>query len=171
MKSGGLFSNMVNFKKHKYLLADIIFLLVVTSIPTLLRGYISDVLNGNKDTIYLALLLNFIFISIYILRYFFRPTHENITELYRKNWKITSYYSKYSLKDSNVYKKSYNRYVRFNIILLTALLLTTILLHSILGKIDKYLFLVIIVILVIFQVISWGLTYILEFKENNNKLD
>lgn len=156
----------MTFKKHKYLFVDIIFLLIITSIPIILKDYISDVLKNRKDAIYLTLLSNIIFLSIYILRYFFRPTHSDIVELYGSNWEIARYYSKYSLKDPNVYNKSYSRFVKFNISSLFLLLIFTITYYSVFGKLDGYLFPVFFVLSVILQVFSWVLTYILEVKEN-----
>lgn len=166
MKMSKFFKDIICFKKHKYLIMEVIFLLVITSIPVILKSYINEVLTNDIDSIYLVILIDMVFLSIYIFRYFFRPTYEDIVELRKMNWKISGYYSKYSLENPTLYYKSYSRFVRYNLMMLSSLIIITIIFYLIIGKIEKNILFLNLIIALLIQVIVWVITYILEYIES-----
>ena len=46
--------------------------------------YILETLKYNKNSIFIAISVSLIFLDIYINRYFFRPSHKEITQLMAK---------------------------------------------------------------------------------------
>jgi len=46
--------------------------------------YILETLKYNKNSIFMAISVSLIFLGIYINRYFFRPSHKEITQLMAK---------------------------------------------------------------------------------------
>jgi len=67
--------------------------------------YIIETLKYNENSIFMAISVSLVFLGIYINRYFFRPSHKEITQLKRRGWKITGYYSSLSLSNEEIYNK------------------------------------------------------------------
>ena len=80
-------------KKINYRVADAVFLIIVFVGLKVFDKYIIETLKYNENSIFMAISVSLIFLGIYINRYFFRPSHKEITQLKRRGWKITGYYS------------------------------------------------------------------------------
>ena len=71
-------------KKINYRVADAVFLIIVFIGLKALDKYILETLKYNKNSIFMAISVSLIFLGIYINRYFFRPSHKEITQLMAK---------------------------------------------------------------------------------------
>ena len=105
-------------KKINYRVADAVFLIIVFIGLKAFDKYILETLGYNKNSIFMAISVSLIFLGIYINRYFFRPSYKEITQLKRRGWKITGYYSSLSLSNEDIYNKSYDLWIKYSCILL-----------------------------------------------------
>ena len=80
-QAGGGKSTM---KKINYKVADAVFLIIVLMGLKVFDKYILETLKYNKNSIFMAISVSLIFLGIYINRYFFRPSHKEITQLMAK---------------------------------------------------------------------------------------
>ena len=71
-------------KKINYKVADAVFLIIVFIGLKAFDKYILETLKYNKNSIFMAISVSLIFLGIYINRYFFRPSHKEITQLMAK---------------------------------------------------------------------------------------
>lgn len=156
-------------KKINYKVADIIFLLALFVILIPFQKYAFRIVRSNSDTILVAIGISLAFSSLYIQRFFFRPRHEEIVSLRQKGWKITGYYSKRSLKNEEIYIKSYNSWIKFGIIFLLLELSGFLVVYILNGCfLNNNMLVAHIVILCIIQVVPWILTMIREKEYEKN---
>lgn len=153
-------------KKNKYIVADIIFLLFTFGILYFKKEYIMDVLKQNYNAIYLAVGISAIFIVLYIIRCLFRPTYEDITSLKQKGWRITGYYSKHSLEDENVYRKSYSRWVILSLLFLVVEFGIMLIYFAVRGKITVMELYFHVGLVISLQILSWIITLLREKKND-----
>ena len=71
-------------KKINYKVADAVFLIIVLMGLKVFDKYILETLKYNKNSIFIAISVSLVFLGIYINRYFFRPSHKEITQLMAK---------------------------------------------------------------------------------------
>lgn len=126
------------------------------------KDYIFTALETGRDLVYLIIGSSTIFVTIYIHRYFFRPGYEDITNLKKKGWNITGYYSKKSLKDEKVYLKSYLNWVKLNLTLLLGELIIFLAYYLVRGKLDIYEVYFHFALVLGIQIVSWIITNLRE---------
>lgn len=155
-------------KKINYKVADVIYLLVLFVILTPFQEYAFEIAKSNKDTFFIAIVILLVFCSLYIQRFFFRPSHEEIVRLREKGWKITGYYSRRSLSDEQIYIKSYNLWIKYGLVFLLLELLGLLVVYVLNGCfLNNEMLLAHIAILGVLQVVPWILTMKKEKKEKN----
>ena len=120
-------------KKINYKVADAVFLIIVFVGLKVFDKYIIETLKYNENSIFMAISVSLVFLGIYIIRYFFRPSHKEITQLKRRGWKITGYYSSLSLSNEDIYNKSYNMWIKYSCILLLTQLFGLLVLYVLNG--------------------------------------
>ena len=109
-------------------------------------------------------------LGIYINRYFFRPSHKEITQLKRRGWKITGYYSSLSLSNEDIYNKSYNMWIKYSCLLLLTQLFGLLVLYVLNGCfLTSSMFFAHIIMACISQVAAWIITLRREKKYWKNK--
>ncbi len=138
----------------KYKIVDIVFLVILFTFG---RYYIFIEFLSKKS--YFGLVI--VFIGVYSIRFFFRPSYEYVRKVNEKGWKITGYYSKKSLIDKKIYINSYDFWVKINLIMLTLYILICAII------IDKYtlnnkLMYIHMLIICFIQIESWVITNIRE---------
>lgn len=103
-------------KRINYKIADTIYLLLLFAILGIFRKYAFSLIQSNQDTIKIAIGISVAFLSIYIQRFFFRPSFQEVVNLRERGWKITGYYSAFSLSNEEIYNKSYSLWVKYGIV-------------------------------------------------------
>ena len=156
-------------KKINYRVADAVFLIIVFVGLKVFDKYIFETLKY-KDSIFMAISVSLVFLGIYINRYFFRPSHKEITQLKRRGWKITGYYSSLSLSNEDIYNKSYNMWIKYSCILLLTQLFGLLVLYVLNGCfLTSSMFFAHIAMACISQVAAWIITLRREKKYWKNK--
>ena len=156
-------------KKINYKVADVIYLLVLFTILTPFQKHTFKIAKSNNDTILEALGISLAFCSLYIQRFFFRPSHEEIVRLRQKGWKITGYYSRRSLKNEEIYIKSYSLWIKYGLVFLLLELSGLLVVYILNGFfLNNDMLLAHIVILCVLQVVPWILTMIKEKREEKD---
>lgn len=151
-------------KKINYKVADVIYLLILFMLLKQYQKYWL-IIKSNSDTIFIAIGILLAFASVYIHRFFFRPSYKDIVSLREKGWKITGYYSSYSLKNEDTYIKSYNLWIKYSLIFLLLELLVLLIVYVLNGSfLDKNMLLVHITTICVLQVLTWILTIRREEK-------
>lgn len=138
-------------KKDRINLYIIIDFLYLITIFFFLKYHISDNLHSFKS----CLLISLIFVGIYVIRYFFRPSYEDVVKIRNKGWKITGYYSKKALSNKNIYLDSYSFWVKINLIMLLLYCLIFIAINYQNTNFTVQLMIIHIFILCILQVFAW----------------
>ena len=152
-------------KKINYRVADAVFLIIVFVGLKVFDKYIIETLKYNKNSIFMAISVSLIFLGIYINRYFFRPSHKEITQLKRRGWKITGYYSSLSLSNEDIYNKSYNMWIKYSCLLLLTQLFGLLVLYVLNGCfLTSSMFFAHIAMACISQVAAWIITLRREKK-------
>lgn len=105
-------------RKNKFIIIDIVMLLLIFGIIEFYKEYIFDTLKNNGNTVYLVFAFSILLLTVYIIRFFARPPYELVKKLYGSSWKISGYYSKISLKSEKNYADSYDFLVKINLMLL-----------------------------------------------------
>lgn len=153
-------------KKINYKVADIIFLFVFFVILTPFQKYAFRIAISNNDTFFVAIGILLVFCSLYIQRFFFRPSHEEIVRLRQKGWKITGYYSRRSLNNEEIYIKSYSLWIKYGLVFLLLELLGLLVVYILNGCfLNNEMLLAYIAILCVLQIVPWILTMIKEKRE------
>ena len=157
-------------KKINYKVADAVFLIIVLMGLKAFDRYILETLKYNKNSIFMAISVSLIFLGIYINRYFFRPSYKEITQLKRRGWKITGYYSSLSLSNEDIYNKSYDLWIKYSCILLLTQLFGLLVLYVLNGCfLTSSMFFAHIAMACISQVAAWIITLRREKKYWKNK--
>ena len=152
-------------KKINYKVADAVFLIIVFVGLKVFDKYIFETPKYNKDSIFMAISVSLVFLGIYINRYFFRPSHKEITQLKRRGWKITGYYSSLSLSNEDIYNKSYDLWIKYSCLLLLTQLLGLLVLYVLNGCfLTSSMFFAHIAMACISQVAAWIITLRREKK-------
>ena len=152
-------------KKINYRVADAVFLIIVFVGLKVFDKYIFETPKYNKDSIFMAISVSLVFLGIYINRYFFRPSHKEITQLKRRGWKITGYYSSLSLSNEDIYNKSYNMWIKYSCLLLLTQLFGLLVLYVLNGCfLTSSMFFAHIAMACISQVAAWIITLRREKK-------
>ena len=151
-------------KKINYRVADAVFLIIVLMGLKAFDKYIFETLKY-KDSIFMAISVSLVFLGIYINRYFFRPSYKEITQLKRRGWKITGYYSSLSLSNEDIYNKSYDLWIKYSCLLLLIELLGLLVLYVLNGCfLTSSMFFAHIAMACISQVAAWIITLRREKK-------
>lgn len=108
----------MKYLKRKYILIDVIFLVILEIFLILFQDYIFGTKMNDDNAIYFCVILSIYFISAYYFKKKFIPNHDEIREFYKKGWGISGYHSKYSIEDKNIYENSYAYWINFNLIFL-----------------------------------------------------
>lgn len=114
-------------RKNKFILIDLIMLLSIFGIIEFYKEYIFDTLKNNGNSIYLVFAFSILLLIAYIVRFFARPPYELVKKLYRSSWKISGYYSRIALRSEKNYVKSYDFWVKINLILIGIFILINLL--------------------------------------------
>lgn len=138
-------------KKDRINLYIIIDFLYLITIFFFLKYHISDNIHSFK----FCLLISLVFVGIYVIRYFFRPSYEDVVKIRNKGWKITGYYSKKALSNKNIYLDSYSFWVKTNLIMLFLYCLIFIAINYQNTNFTVQLMIIHISILWILQVFAW----------------
>ena len=157
-------------KKINYRVADAVFLIIVLMGLKAFDRYIIETLKYNKNSIFMAISVSLVFLGIYINRYFFRPSYKEITQLKRRGWKITGYYSSLSLSNEDIYNKSYDLWIKYSCLLLLTQLLGLLVLYVLNGCfLTNSMFFAHIAMACISQVAAWIITLRREKKYRKSK--
>ena len=157
-------------KKINYRVADAVFLIIVLMGLKAFDRYIIETLKYNKNSIFMAISVSLVFLGIYINRYFFRPSYKEITQLKRRGWKITGYYSSLSLSNEDIYNKSYDLWIKYSCLLLLTQLFGLLVLYVLNGCfLTNSMFFAHIAMACISQVAAWIITLRREKKYWKNK--
>ncbi len=140
-----------------YVLIDLIYLVLVFIFANyfVFPNYISD-------RFYYG--VSIIFIGIYVIRFLFRPSYEEVIKLKDKGWKITGYYSKKSLNDKKIYIDSYDFWVKINLVLLSVYFIVSVWIKT-MFNFNIYFICLHVLILIFLQILAWIITL---KKEKNN---
>lgn len=105
-------------RKNKFIMIDLIMLLLIFGIIEFFKEYIFDTLKNNENTVYLVFAFSILLLTAYIVRFFARPPYELVKKLYGSSCKISGYYSRIALRSEKNYVNSYDFWVKINLMLL-----------------------------------------------------
>lgn len=114
-------------RKNKFIVIDLIMLLLIFGIIEFFKEYIFDTLKNNGNTVYLVFAFSILLLIVYIVRFFARPPYDLVKKLSRSSRNISGYYSKISLKSEKNYVNSYDFWVKINLILIGIFILINLL--------------------------------------------
>lgn len=157
-------------RKNKFILIDLIMLLLIFGITEFYKEYIFDTLKNNENSIYLVFAFSIILMIAYIVRFFARPPYELAKKLYGSSWKISGYYSRISLKSEKNYVNSYDFWVKINLILIGIFILINLLIAFSNDFIfTTPMFFADLIAGFSLSVIGWIITWLREYK-NDKKI-
>lgn len=105
-------------KKNKFIVIDLIMLLLIFGIIEFYKKYIFNTLKNNENSIYLVFAFSLLLLIVYIVRFFARPPYELVKKLCGSSWNISGYYSRIALRSEKNYVNSYDFWVKINLILI-----------------------------------------------------
>lgn len=114
-------------KKNKFIVIDLIMLLLIFGIIEFYKKYIFDTLKNNENSIYLVFAFSLLLLIVYIVRFFARPPYELVKKLCGSSWNISGYYSRIALRSEKNYVNSYDFWVKINLILVGIFILINLL--------------------------------------------
>ncbi|MCI5972494.1 MAG: hypothetical protein MRZ08_05580 [Anaerococcus sp.] len=157
-------------KKNKFIMIDLIMLLLIFGIIEFYKEYIFDTLKNNGNSIYLVFAFSALLLTVYIVRFFVRPPYELVKKLYGSSWKISGYYSRIALRSEKNYVDSYDFWVKINL----KLLIIFFIINFFVALLNKFIFttpmfLVDLIAGFSLSVIGWIITWLREYK-NDKKI-
>ncbi|WP_308654490.1 hypothetical protein [uncultured Anaerococcus sp.] len=157
-------------RKNKFIVIDLIMLLLIFGIIEFYKEYIFNTLKNNGNSIYLVFAFSIILLIAYIVRFFARPPYELAKKLYRSSWKISGYYSRIALRSEKNYLNSYDFWVKINLVLLIIFFI----INFFVALLNKFtfttpMFLVDLIAGFFLSVIGWIITWLREYK-NDKKI-
>lgn len=114
-------------RKNKFILVDLIMLLLIFGIIEFYKEYIFDTLKNNGNSICLVFAFSILLLIVYIVRFFARHPYELVKKVYGSSWNISGYYSRIALKSEKNYVNSYDFWVKINLILVGIFILINLL--------------------------------------------
>lgn len=157
-------------RKNKFIIIDLIMLLLIFGIIEFYKKYIFDTLKNNGNSIYLVFAFSILLLIAYIVRFFARPPYELMKKLYRSPWNISGYYSRIALRSEKNYVNSYDFWVKINLILIGIFILINLLIAFSNDFIfTTPMFFVDLIVGFSLSVIGWIITWLREYK-NDKKI-
>lgn len=114
-------------RKNRFIMIDLIMLLLIFGIIEFYKEYIFDTLKNNGNAVYLVFAFSALLLTVYIVRFFARPPYELVKKLYGSSWKISGYYSRIALRSEKNYVNFYDFWVKINLILVGIFILINLL--------------------------------------------
>ncbi|MBU5668441.1 hypothetical protein KQI68_01165 [Peptoniphilus sp. MSJ-1] len=151
----------MKYLKRNYILVDVIFLLILAIFLILFQDYIFGAKMNDDNAIYFCVIVSIYFIIAYYFKRKYIPDYDDLREFYKKGWKISGYYSKKSVENKDVYKKSYINWTNFNLIFLSLELLIILIFYFI-GYRSYNLFRIHLCAVFAIQIIGYIITLIRE---------
>ena len=157
-------------RKNKFIVIDLIMLLLIFGIIEFYKEYIFNTLKNNGNSIYLVFAFSIILLIAYIVRFFARPPYELAKKLYGSSWKISGYYSRIALRSEKNYINSYDFWVKINLMLLIIFFI----INFFVALLNKFIFttpmfFVDLIAGFSLSVIGWIITWLREYK-NDKKI-
>lgn len=152
-------------RKNKFIMIDLIMLLLIFGIIEFYKEYIFDTLKNNGNSIYLVFAFSALLLTVYIVRFFARPPYELVKKLYGSSWKISGYYSRISLRSEKNYVNFYDFWVKINLILIGIFILINLLIAFSNGFIFiTPMFFADFIGGFVLSIVGWLATWIREYK-------